>query len=222
MEKHFVKRFIDIVSVAMLSAFLLASGCAGTANQRTTAVDKQYQRVLEQQRRKAALSDEVDIEKKLPPANDPGILERIGDVYAGQGNHAMAFIEYNKALQISPDRTSARLKSAYLMLKRAMSAEAASEFDKVLKQSPENVEALQGKAVALLQLNRLNEAEAVIKAAIKKNAGLWQAYALLGSVYDRQKLYKSAIESYRRAIAINPKAATIYNDLGVACYMSGQ
>ena len=213
---------IRVASTALLAAFLCISGCAGTKGSQTSANNKQYQRILEQQKRKAEASEEADLQKKLPPANDPETSEQLGDAYLKQGNLGMAFIEYNKALKVNPDRAGTRQKLAYLMLKRGMWADAVTEFDTILGRSPKDTVALQGKATALLHLNRLKEAEQTLNAAIGYDTGLWQAYALLGTIYNRQKLYIPAIEAYEKAIAINPKAAAVYNDLGISFYMTGQ
>jgi tetratricopeptide (TPR) repeat protein len=188
----------------------------------TSAVDKQYKRNIEQQQRKAEFSEEAEIEKKLPPANNPETFEQMGDVYLRQDNLGMTFIEYNKALKAGPDRIRTRQKVAYLMLKRGKWDDAVTEFDIILRQAPGNTVALQGKGTALLQLNRLKDAEQTLNVAIGYDSRLWHAYALLGIVYDRQKLHESVIKAYKKAITINPKIAGAYSNLGVSLYLTGQ
>ncbi len=219
-REHFTGKWFTGTSsaVVMIVALLLVSGC-GTS--RTSAVDRQYQRIVEQQQFKNEV-DDTDLEAKLPPANDPEAFERMGDTYLKTGNPGMAFLEYSKALKADPNRVRTRQKLAYLMLKRGMSAGAISEFDAILKKSPGDTGALQGKATALMQLNRLEDAEKVLNTAIDNDTGLWQAHALLGMVYDRQKLHGPAIEAYEKAIAINPKATAVYNNLGTSFYMTGR
>lgn len=220
-KRHFTGKWFTGASsmVVMTAALLLVSGC-GTS--RTAAVDRQYQRIVEQQQLKSEASDETGLEARLPPASDPEAFERMGDSYLKMGNPGMAFLEYSKALKADPNRVATRLKLAYLMLKRGMSAAAISEFDTILKKSPGDTGALQGKATALMQLGRLEDAEKVLHIAIDNDTGLWQAHALLGMVYDRQKLHVQAIEAYEKAIAINPKATAVYNNLGTSFYMTGR
>ena len=205
------------VIVALSGVFLLVSGCAGS---RTSSVDKQYQRAVEQQRLKTEILDEPDIAQKLPPVDNPKMLEQKGDHYLRLGKDGMAFIEYQKAIEADPSQVRVRLKLANLLLKRKMWAEALVEFETVEKQSPNNIVALQGKAAALIQLNRLEEAEQILNTAIAADTGLWQAYALLGNLYERQELYERAIEAYEKTLAINPKAAAIYNKLGTSLSMA--
>jgi len=220
-KEHFTGKWFTGASsvVVMVVALLLVSGC-GTS--RTAAVDKQYQRMVEQQQIKNQAEEDTASEAKLPPVNDPEALERMGDAYLKTGNPGLAFFEYGKALKADPNRLRTRQKLAYLMLKRGMSAEAISEFDTILKKTPGDTGALQGKATALMQLNRLEEAEKVLNTAIDNDTGLWQAHALLGMVYDRQKLHEPAIEAYEKAIAINPKATAVYDNLGTSFYMTGR
>lgn len=222
-EKRFTRRYFPwAVLAAMVAALSFASGCAGSRASQTSAVDRQYQQTLELQQRKAEAFQEKDLEAMLPPADDPSVCEQRGDIYLKQGNLAMAFMEYNRALKTDPNRMSTRQRLAYLMLKRGMWAGALSEFDTILKRSPANTVALHGKGTALMHLNRLKDAEEALTAAIGYNPNLWQTQALLGVLYDRQKLPRPAIEAYRKAIAINPKATAVYNNLGVSLLMDGE
>ncbi len=146
----------------------------------------------------------------------------MGDVFFAQQNFGMAFVEYGKALKANPTRTAVRRKLGYLMLKKGFPADALSEFNAILEKDPRHVQALEGKATALLQLNRLTEAEETLSTAVTNDPKLWQAHALLGKVYDRQKLYDRAITAYGQAIAINPKAGPIYGNLGASLYLTGK
>jgi Flp pilus assembly protein TadD len=78
---------------------------------------------------------------------------------------------------------------------------------------------LKGKAKALVQLNRLPEAEKVIQEITAIDGRSWQAYLLLGTVYDRQKRYEEATVAYRKVLDINPKSASAYNNLGVSLFL---
>ena len=146
----------------------------------------------------------------------------MGDAYLKQGNLDMAFIQYGKALRIDRDRLGTRQKVGYLYLKKGLAAEALNEFNIILAKDQRNTSALQGKANALVQLNRLPEAEKVLQEVTDIDGRSWQAYLLLGTVYDRQKRYEDATIAYRKAIEINPKSASAYNNLGVSLFLMGR
>jgi tetratricopeptide (TPR) repeat protein len=207
------------VSLFLLTmALLFLSGCGSQKSLFKSSSDKHYERMLEQQKLKAAASeDPVPLEKI--PENDPKAFEQMGDMYLRKGNLDMAFIQYGKALRIDPDRLGTRQKVGHLYLKKGLGAEALNEFNTILVKDKRNVAALQGKATALVQLNRLSEAEQVLRETIAIDEKAWQAYLLLGSVYDRQKQYEDAVVAYRKAVTVNPKSASAYNNLGVSLFL---
>ncbi len=206
-----------LVALFCLSAFL--SGCGTT---RESALDKQYQRIVEQQQAKHDAFDETDIASKLPPADDPRTFERMGDAYFWTGNIAMAFIEYSKALRLDPRNQAIEYKIAQCMLKQKLWGQALEQFDRILDRSPGETGAMQGRATALMHLCRFEAAEAALRSVIENNSAMWQAYALLGMVHDRQKHFLFAAEAYEKAIAINPKAPGIHERLGRSLYKAEQ
>jgi tetratricopeptide (TPR) repeat protein len=108
------------VLLITLALFFL-SGCGGLKNLLPSSSDKQYQRMLEQQKMKAAASEDPAILDKIPE-NDPEAFERMGDTYLKQGNIDMAFIQYGKALRIDSGRLGTRQKVGYLYLKKGLGA----------------------------------------------------------------------------------------------------
>jgi len=54
------------------------------------------------------------------------------------------------------------------------------------------------------------------------DAGLWRSWNALGRLRDADKDYPGAREAYRRAIALNPKAAFLHNNLGFSLLASGE
>ena len=107
-------------------------------------------------------------------------------------------------------------------MKKGLATEALNEFNIILAKDQRNTSALQGKANALVQLNRLPEAEKVLQEVTDIDGRSWQAYLLLGTVYDRQKRYEDATVAYRKVIDINPKSASAYNNLGVSLFLMGK
>ena len=44
----------------------------------------------------------------------------------------------------------------------------------------------------------------------------------LGNIYDFRKKHETAVREYQSAVAVNPKAGFVYNNLGVSHSMAGQ
>lgn len=212
-----------IFKAALLASLLCllayASGCGTT---RETALDRQYQRIVERQQLKQDAFDESDIEAKLPPANNPQAFERMGDTYLKTGNVAMACVEYSKAIRLNQDNLSLRHKIAQCMLRQKMWGQAIEELNYILHKAPGDSKATQGKAIALMHLNRFKDAEAVLKSAVDGDSAMWQAHAMLGMVYDRQNQHLFAVGAYEKAVAINPKAPELYEKLGRSLYKAKQ
>jgi tetratricopeptide (TPR) repeat protein len=95
---------------------------------------------------------------------------------------------------------------------------AIERFDAALAVSPNHRGALMGKAIALLQSGRTDEAEAAFTEMITYLTGtltpddatgrgvLAGAYANRGILYDRSGRYELALADYRQALAIDPGA----------------
>jgi tetratricopeptide (TPR) repeat protein len=211
--------YIDAALLAALFCLLAcASGCGTT---RETALDRQYQRIVEQQQAKRS-ADADDLEAKISDLEKTPAYERMGDAYFKIGNTAIACMEYGKALQLKPDDLTLRHKMGRCMLRQKMWAPALEQFDFILVRSPGNPDALQGRATACMRLERFEAAEAALRSVIKDNSASWQAYALLGMVYDAQKRYIYAAEAYEKAIVINPRSAELYNRLGTSLYSASR
>ena len=96
--------------------------------------------------------------------------------------------------------------------------EAIEDFDAALVVEPGHYGAMMGRAVALLQLGRMDEAEAAFHDLIAFLAGaersdnlnergvLAAAHANLGILLDRQGRYEEALVAYDRALRIDAEA----------------
>jgi tetratricopeptide (TPR) repeat protein len=209
-------------AILVIVTAILLLGCASQQGAQPADAGREYRRIMDSQKQKATAREQAEIEKELQTPKDPEALERSGDVYLRQGKLELAFIEYSYALQADPKRVSVRQKVAALMIKKGLWADALREFEIVLKEDGANTRALQGKATALLHLDRGKEAEENLNRALSMDSGSWETYVLLGNTYDWTKRYKDAADAYEKAIAINPNAGPVYQSLGVSLYRSGK
>ena len=103
------------ISILLCCLFAMAVfGCSGQKNfLKTSAADKQYERMLELQQQRSSFDEDKKLEKMIPEGT-PESFERLGDTYLRQGNVGLAYVEYSKALRADPKRISVRQKLGYL------------------------------------------------------------------------------------------------------------
>jgi tetratricopeptide (TPR) repeat protein len=202
-------------------AAILLTGCASWWGSNDSIARNEHMRMLEMQKNSEAAKAALDTPRDLPELDARG-LEQVGDNYVRQGNAAMAFIQYEKALAKDPNLESAKVKKGYLCLSRGMDDDALKLFDDVLSRDPKNGPALEGRGRVRMAKNDPDAAMSDFEKALASNPRLWQVYALRGLIFDRRKDYDQAIVDYEKAIAIKPDSSLLYNNLGTAYYLRGE
>ncbi len=84
---------------------------------------------------------------------------------------------------------------------------ALQEYQVTLDTNPQRVDALRGKARALMQLQRYDEALAAFDTAIDKVPQFAGTYANRGILLDRMGRYEAAAADYEQALQLNPELA---------------
>jgi len=80
-------------------------------------------------------------------------------------------------------------------------------YEDALEVTPGHLHALRGKARALLELGRFEEARAAFERAIARDPDFGATYANRGILHDRMGEYQAAIADYERALALDPELA---------------
>jgi Flp pilus assembly protein TadD len=146
--------------------------------------------------------------------------ELLGDQYLGDGETDLALFQYREALRLEPARSSARYKAGRLMLRGGFLPEAEEAFRAVLSEQPESALARLGLGHAAFIAGK-PEAEGLLREAVARDPGLWQAHNLLGLLYEREGQTAKAVSAYYAALAIRPAEGSVANNLGVALLASG-
>jgi tetratricopeptide (TPR) repeat protein len=88
-------------------------------------------------------------------------------------------------------------------------------YEKIIKQNPNNFEAINLLGIISLQLQDNDQAIILIKKAITINHKHHALYNNLGVAYKNLKKYDEAIINFNKAIELNPSYAEAYNNLGI-------
>ncbi|MDH3316009.1 MAG: tetratricopeptide repeat protein [Gammaproteobacteria bacterium] len=104
--------------------------------------------------------------------------------------HAPGDFEYKRAEQFFADDEYQR---------------ALKEYEDALDENPQHIYAMRGKARALLQMRRFDEAMAQYDKVISAQPDLGVNYANRGILFDRLGRYEQAIADYEKALALDPE-----------------
>lgn len=142
-----------------------------------------------------------------------------GEIALEEGEAKQAMNYYHQILRARPDDPDARLGVIETYVATGNWKEAFKQL-RTLEPTPA-IEAryLQAEGATLVQAGRAGEARQKLAAAVRIDETLWRAWNLLGFVEDRSGNGETARESYRKALAANPDAVIVYNNLGVS-YMT--
>jgi Flp pilus assembly protein TadD len=116
----------------------------------------------------------------------------------------------------APHDIGARLDLAYRYMQAKEGALALTQYETVLRESPEDVAALYGQGMALLSLHRPAEAVPVLWHVLRREPGHVAAASALGDHYASVGQYKSLLVAVRPVTVIHPDEAHLQYLVGVA------
>lgn len=87
---------------------------------------------------------------------------------------------------------------------------AVNQFQRVLDENPRSSQARMMLAVTLLKQNRLDDSEQQLRYALKEDKQKGLAYNILGSIYLQQKRYDKALETFSKAVEVEPTLVDVH------------
>ncbi len=207
-----------LVIIGLLGITLV--GCAGKDKPDFALQDEHYQQILERQKAGIAPEPKADIDLSKEMTQDE--FEQLGDAHLQQGNFPMAKVQYEKALDLEPERVLARYKLAVTYLEAGQAQKAYEEFHTILDYDFNFAPAYEGMGRALMRMEKDAEAEKEFEAALIYQPKMWTAKNFLGIVYDRRHAHKEAIAMYQAALEIKQADPSILNNLGMAYYLDAR
>jgi tetratricopeptide (TPR) repeat protein len=183
-----------------------------------TSKAKEYRKLLKQQ--KAINAARGDTFKELA-AMTTADHEIAGDNHLRAGNLTMAFVKYDKALQMDPTLKRVRYKKGRLLLQKGLTDDAIREFQRIVQDDPDDALAYEGLGHAYFLTEELDLSKQNFQKSLALNDQLWLSHNFLGMIYDKERKFDQAITHYKKALAINSKEVSIYNNLGLSYYQKG-
>jgi Flp pilus assembly protein TadD len=157
--------------------------------------------------------------------NAPGALHGYGSVLVEAGRYVEAVGYFRRVMDdpgIGPDRRAVVARElGFAQISLGQVAEAITSYEASLAATPTSM-AHQNLALVLLRLDRLQEAETHMRAALQLQPDEAEAHSGLGAVLARQGRHSEAIDAYRDAIRLRPTLAVAHANLGVALAAEGR
>jgi Flp pilus assembly protein TadD len=121
-----------------------------------------------------------------------------------------------------PAKLQGLVRSAKKNLQQGNFTTAQKQYQQILAEDSNNVDALSGLGVIYYRGGKLPWAEATLKKAVANAPENDFLLTTLGVIHYRQSKFDEAILELRKAITINPKSATAHNYLGIAASQKGR
>jgi tetratricopeptide (TPR) repeat protein len=137
------------------------------------------------------------------------------------GDDSGAIAAYGEALRLRPDSSDALIGLCDAYLRRHDWQSALEVADGVVQRVPENANALYVKGGLLGLAGRLDEAEAVTRAALDIDAAHAGAYSNLGAIAMWRCDYLRSASEYRRALELRPDIHDAQSGLAYALLARG-
>lgn len=132
-----------------------------------------------------------------------------------RGDYAVAAAAYKRIVDLRPDLTSARVNLGLMRYLAREYAEAANDFQAVLRSEPGAFVPNLFLGLTLLRLQRPAEAIPHLRRAEEGNARDPQVLLALGQAYVVLRDYEQANAAYLRAVGVSPASADAWYGLGI-------
>jgi tetratricopeptide (TPR) repeat protein len=127
---------------------------------------------------------------------------RAGTLHAAAGRASSADAAFTRYFELLPD--AALVAEAAERHQDGNHQAALAGYDAVLRRSPDHVDALRLKGVALSQLRQFEQAEKALRRAVEIAPDFPVAWSNLGGLLSEMDRPEAATEAYRRALALDP------------------
>lgn len=166
-------------------------------------------------------TDKEAVSSEAALSEDVQRIVSLGDRAWQQGAPDTALTQYLDALEQAPDSLPILFRVAEANAREGRSAAAMPYYERMLELDPDNVAALEGSGLALIDLRQYPLANERLERAAAADPQRWRALNGLGIIADLQADYVRAAVYYSAALEVHQGSAMLANNLGYSRYMSG-
>jgi tetratricopeptide (TPR) repeat protein len=166
-----------------------------------------------------AALDSLEAASALEPGSASIRLKR-GKVLVGLGRDDDASSEFEASFKLTPYREELVKGLQFQRMNNMKDAE--HVYRNVLRQDPENVDALRLLAGIAMRAKQWGDAEVLLKKALDKAPDYFQGWMDLGIGLQEQDRMDEALDAFAKAMSISPKKANPYTAAGTTAAMAGR
>jgi tetratricopeptide (TPR) repeat protein len=141
------------------------------------------------------------------------IRQRIVQLLTMAGRHTEAESALADSLEANPRRK--RLSDALRLANENNFVGAEAIYQEVLRQQPDDVDALRLLGVLRVRLGQYDEGAACFRRAVDLQPDFWKAWVNLGAALSEQQDFDAAEAAYARALELQPQSPHILERMGV-------
>jgi tetratricopeptide (TPR) repeat protein len=154
-------------------------------------------------------------------ADLPDVWNSLGANLSLSGNQSAAAAAFRQALRIDPYYATAQANLASQLSDKSNFRTALYHFEKAATLQPNGTN-LYNYALALVRLNRFEDAKREVDAALQADPNLAEAHELWGGLLAREKNTELALMEFRKAVELKPDFGRAQLDLALTLAAAGQ
>lgn len=161
-------------------------------------------------------------------ANSTVSIEKRGEIsderldtiskYVALGENDKAIEAYEEAARSAPETAATRILHVRLLILASLLDEAMAEIDEVLRDEPQNADALYAKSLIFSMLGDKKNQEVLLERVVLLSPDHSEALASLGALYFDEKKYPRAKELFLKAVLYDDENLTAILGLGNVFY----
>lgn len=156
----------------------------------------------------------IQFTEKIGQIDSVALINAIGATTRAQ-KYSSAINYINKALSYKPKNAgNLYIQLERLYLQTGDTASCLNTISLARKSFPENGDLLIDELNLMLTAGKDSEAEKLFNEAISKNPNNVSLYLAAGSMYEKQKKLKEALNAYTKAVEVSPTAWEAYYNIG--------
>lgn len=174
--------------------------------------------------RKFGFDSAKELEKQEGPkvAGVEQTLRESAENAVKAGDFAKAAQYYKQLSDQHPENLAYALNEAENFRRSSNFDASIPVYDAILKKDAKNVDALEGKALALMARGEYDEAGKFLERVMSLNPKRWRTLNAAGILFSMKNLADEALAYYEEALRASPNNASVLNNVGLTLAMDKQ